>query len=140
VNIGAFPFVVRGLHRGTSISSAKGSPGIVLGGQKVVFRGQQGGKWLAKPSGTAMVNRPWCGASRRAALILQREPPTQAVKRGLVHPQEPASAALGNDIVWRLATVLLARANYLLSRATSDEGAGAMVKRLRYNGAHCADR
>jgi hypothetical protein len=39
--------------------------------------------------------------------------------RGLVCPQDPCRQFSGNHVAWRLAAVLLARANYLLSRATS---------------------
>ena len=36
-----------------------------------------------------------------------------------MHPQDPRRQFSGNHVAWWLATVLLARANYLLSRATA---------------------
>ena len=40
--------------------------------------------------------------------------------RGLVYPQDPCRQFSGNHVAWWLATVLLAWANYLLSRATAE--------------------
>jgi len=61
-----------------------------------------------------------------AARLARASPPARTADvgseetRGLVHPQDPASAALRKSRSVAARDVLLARANYLLSRATLD--------------------
>ena len=88
--------------------------------------------WVAKPRRRPLVaircrhgqhNRPivmWRIAPGRRDTSARTADTGGLETRGLVHPQDPRRQLSQNHVAWWLATVLLAWANYLLSRATPE--------------------
>ena len=119
------PVIAASCLRGRARQAGRPIPWGVLSGPVIpaTFSG------VSDPAPPCATGRSWCGASHRVAVRLQREPPMQASD---ARPGAPAGSPRrqfsGNHVAWWLATVLLAWANYLLSRATAE------IKEFR---AHC---